>query len=379
MRINNTGNVGIGVDPAYDLDIKAGSSARVAIDCSGGSDASIIMDVINADFVGSDYYLIKAQSSGEFAVFKASSERIRITPDGDIGINCTPSAGDLASGSSLAIPKVMIQGPNTDASHHLLRLHAGQDADWNGAILTLNHSNDRGIAIYGGRSNSNRSWGSVKSIDNVGRVANCISMIGGNGAGVNRIMLYTGESTSTTERMRITSSGCLLIGRTSNSSYNNLLQTKSITVETDGDTTGMAFNRTDSSAAWVAMRFYAQGSQSGYIQINTSTTTYNTGSDYRLKENVVSLSDGIARLKTLKPYRFNFIEDKTKTVDGFFAHEVTAVPEAVSGEKDAVDEDGNPDYQVIDHSKLVPLLTAALQEAIAKIEVLETKVAALEA
>jgi len=181
------------------------------------------------------------------------------------------------------------------------------------------------------------------------------------------------------ERARITSDGRLLIGRTSNSTYDNLLQTKSITVETDGDTTGMHFNRTDSNAAWVAMRFYAQGSQSGYIQINTSSTQYSTSSDYRLKENAVSISDGIARLKTLKPYKFNFIEDATKTVDGFFAHEVTAVPEAVNGEKDAVDKDGNPDYQVIDHSKLVPLLTAALQEEIVKREEIEAKYNALEA
>ena len=72
--------------------------------------------------------------------------------------------------------------------------------------------------------------------------------------------------------------------------------------------------------------------------------------------------------------------DANTTVDGFFAHEVTpSVPEAITGTKDAVDSDNNPVYQQIDHSKLVPLLVAALQEAIAKIEVLETKVAALEA
>ena len=63
----------------------------------------------------------------------------------------------------------------------------------------------------------------------------------------------------------------------------------------------------------------------------------------------------------------------------FFAHEVTAVPEAIQGIKDAVDENNDPIYQGIDHSKLVPLLTAALQEAVGKIETLETKVAALEA
>ena len=112
--------------------------------------------------------------------------------------------------------------------------------------------------------------------------------------------------------------------------------------------------------------------------LHGSATTYNTSSDYRLKENISAISDGITRLKTLKPYRFNFKED-SKIVDGFFAHEVTAVPEAITGTKDEVDSNGNPKYQAIDQSKLVPLLTAALQEAVAKLEVLETKVAALEA
>jgi len=186
-------------------------------------------------------------------------------------------------------------------------------------------------------------------------------------------------ATNNTERMRITSGGSLLIGRTTSSSFGNLLQTKSITVETDGDTTGMHFNRTDSNAAWIAMRFYAQGNLSGYIQVNTSSVIYSTSSDYRLKENVVSISDGITRLKQLKPYRFNFKNNPSVTVDGFYAHETSeVVPESVVGEKDAVDAEGNIDAQGIDQAKLVPLLTAALQEAITKIETLETKVAALE-
>ena len=122
-----------------------------------------------------------------------------------------------------------------------------------------------------------------------------------------------------------------------------------------------------------------------------SSIAYNTTSDYRLKENVVDLSDAITRLKTLSPKRFNFKSDPSITIDGFLAHEVTAVPEAIEGEKDAVVTQamidsqeveqksvGDPIYQGIDQSKLVPLLTAALQEAITKIETLETKVAALE-
>jgi len=74
------------------------------------------------------------------------------------------------------------------------------------------------------------------------------------------------------------------------------------------------------------------------------------------------------------PSRFNFISDPDKTVDGFLAHEVQdVVPEAIFGTKDAVDSDGNPEYQGIDQSKLVPLLTAALQEAITEIESLKSR------
>lgn len=122
------------------------------------------------------------------------------------------------------------------------------------------------------------------------------------------------------------------------------------------------------------------GGVCGSIFLGQSTAAFNTSSDYRLKENVVAISDGITRLKTLKPYRFNWIEEKGQPkVDGFFAHEVTAVPEAIKGTKDQVDENGNPEYQQIDHSKLVPLITAALQEAIAKIENLEQDNIALRA
>ena len=132
----------------------------------------------------------------------------------------------------------------------------------------------------------------------------------------------------------------------------------------------------------------AGSSVSGTITQNGSSASFNTSSDYRLKENEVEISDGISRVKNLKPYKFNWKSDPTKIVDGFFAHEAQAVvPESVTGEKDEVaDSDidgkgvkaGDAIYQVMDHSKLVPLLTAALKEAISKIEVLETKVAALE-
>jgi hypothetical protein len=140
---------------------------------------------------------------------------------------------------------------------------------------------------------------------------------------------------------------------------------------------GMKFYRSatyDSSA----IGFINGSSTVGSITISTSSTSYNTTSDYRLKENVTSITDGIARVKQLKPKRFNFIGD-TSVVDGFIAHEAQGVvPEAVTGEKDEVLPNGDPLYQGIDQAKVVPLLTAALQEAITKIEQLETRIQTLE-
>ena len=111
----------------------------------------------------------------------------------------------------------------------------------------------------------------------------------------------------------------------------------------------------------------------GAIQTTNTATSYGTSSDYRLKENVDYTFDATTRLKQLKPCRFNFIADETNTlVDGFLAHEVSSiVPEAISGEKDAVDADGNIEPQGIDQSKLVPLLVKTIQELEARITALE--------
>ena len=182
------------------------------------------------------------------------------------------------------------------------------------------------------------------------------------------MQFFTGAS----ERMRIDSSGNLLIGTTStpDGSADGVLLAGGA---------GRAFSRGNTAMRYQLM-FYNPNGMVGRIDTTGSSTNYLTSSDYRLKENATAIADGITRLKTLKPYRFNFKADATTILDGFFAHEVsTTVPEAISGTKDEVDSDNNPVYQAIDQSKLVPLLTAALQEAVAKIEVLETKVAALEA
>jgi len=129
---------------------------------------------------------------------------------------------------------------------------------------------------------------------------------------------------------------------------------------------------TSGTGAASMILFLNDNGQIGRIKTSGSSTLYETSSDYRLKENVDYTWDATARLKQLKPARFNFIADDTTTVDGFLAHEVSSVvPEAISGEKDAVDVDGNPDYQGIDQSKLVPLLVKTIQELEARITALE--------
>jgi len=170
--------------------------------------------------------------------------------------------------------------------------------------------------------------------------------------------------TNSQERMRIDSSGNVGIGDTSPGGRLDIGFNSSSVV-------GLVLSN---AGTGTSARFYSGSSIVGSITVSGSATAFNTSSDYRLKENVVGITDGITRVKQLSPSRFNFIADDTTTVDGFIAHEAqTVVPEAVTGEKDGEEMQG------IDQSKLVPLLTAALQEAIAKIETLETKVAALEA
>lgn len=158
------------------------------------------------------------------------------------------------------------------------------------------------------------------------------------------------------------------------------------------DARPMTLNRMGSSTTGTAiLSFNNNGTECGKVRITGSTSVaYDTSSDYRLKENVVDLTGARARLDSLKVKRFNFIADSGVTVDGFLAHEAqTVVPEAVSGSKDQiatqanVDADeanavGDPMYQGIDQSKLVPLLTAALQEAFAEIDSLKARITALE-
>ena len=122
------------------------------------------------------------------------------------------------------------------------------------------------------------------------------------------------------------------------------------------------------------MSFHYAGSSVGGISSGTSSTSFNTTSDYRLKENVVPLTNALNILEQVKPKSFNFIIEPDEVQHGFIAHELQEVlPYAVTGEKDAVDEEGKIRPQQVDYSKLIGLLVGAIQELSARITELENK------
>ena len=197
--------------------------------------------------------------------------------------------------------------------------------------------------------------------------------------------------TSNTERMRIDSDGNLLVGGSNLPGTDNFPANDTsgygATILVSSTQKGRfsilgddecSLNVGRHSGTGNVAQWYYSGSIVGSVSVTASATSYNTSSDYRLKEDVQPMTGASDRVLALKPVNFAWKADGSR-VDGFLAHEAQeVVPESVTGTKDAVDADGNPVYQGIDQSKLVPLLTAALQEALTKIDALETRIAALE-
>lgn len=210
---------------------------------------------------------------------------------------------------------------------------------------------------------------------------------------VNDLTISNNTSGSYVDKLTLTSSGVLLVDKTSSGSSGD-----GLTLRNDSNNGGrITFTRVNETDTQFHMAFYTySGTKVGEVTTSTSSTAYVTSSDYRLKDNVTQLTGAIDRLNQLKPSRFNFIADPETTLDGFLAHEVSdLVPEAITGEKDAMttetyevtpavkDENDNiiteaiigerevPNYQGIDQSKLVPLLVASVQELSAKVTALE--------
>ena len=279
-------------------------------------------------------------------------ERMRIDSSGSVGIGTdSPTSKLQIMGGTSGVDQIHISSNLTDNSIKFAGIITTMYTNNTAALLGAKAENGNTSLFYGSSNSDHR--------------------------GVTKHIWYTNSSynstSGNTERMRLNSEGELLLGVTSPITGEAILQVKGI-----GNQNVSAF-QVGGDGQYAIRFFNSSGSGVGGINANTSSTTYNTSSDYRLKENEVVISDGIERLKQLKPYKFNFKTEPDTKVDGFFAHEVSdVVPEAITGDKDAVDSEGNIEPQAIDQSKLVPLLTKALQEAITKIETLETRVQTLE-
>jgi hypothetical protein len=192
-----------------------------------------------------------------------------------------------------------------------------------------------------------------------------------------------------TDKMRLDSSGNLLVGVTSaiasgSTIFNSGSARQVLTLKGDNSgsyTQGIWSATTTGDNLFTYFGTETSLSVRGSISYNRSggLTVYSTTSDYRLKENIIDLPNALETVSRLKPRQFDW-KETGNTTTGFIAHELAEVcPHAVTGEKDAVDEDGNPKYQGIDTSFLVATLTAAIQEQQAIITALTTRVTALEA
>ena len=346
ITIGSDENVGIGL----------ASTSGVRLEVKTTSSDHLVARFENSHASGSYGISVKAgDDSGNYpADFanKSGTSLMRVRGDGNVGIGTTSPGG-----------KLTIEGTQNSLDSQLKITASGQVSQYIGGSSAV------GLAL-------GHDSASLPIVFKTG------------------VTSGTGVTGSGTEHMRITSSGTVLIGKTSSSfsTVGSEFRTAGVTILGRSGGEPLTLNRTSSDGG--ILNFNRENNGVGSVSVNGSSTAFNTSSDYRLKENVDYTWDATTRLKQLKPARFNFIADDTNTlVDGFIAHEVSSiVPEAITGTKDAMtaqvlyaEGDELPDGksvgdvkepsvikpQGIDQSKLVPLLVKTIQELEARITALE--------
>jgi len=418
LRIDSNGNMGLGVTPSANWvtssDFRALQiGSGLVLYGRGSSDEDRGGLAVNAYHTGSAWkYLANGNASNVYLNDGNTDIQYASTNSGGADASLSwstafrsTSGGQVCMGNyhnSNTIgdytPALQVGGTNAnsacisinrwtnDAAGACLQLFKGRGTS-GGAVDKGQDGDVVGSITWVQANNNNLNAGNTARID-------CnIDAAPGGGDYPSRLTFWTCPDGSQTlaERMRITKDGNATFGKTT-----ALGNGGTTGIEINGGSHYSMFVRQENVAVYMGrntstgtiLSFLYNGTERGKVQTDGTIIAYQTSSDYRLKENAVAISDGITKLKQLKPYTFNFKETPSQTVQGFFAHEVeTVVPGAVSGTKDAVAAEDDPqrgitkgdiEPQQMDYAKLTPLLTAALQEAIAKIEVLESEVAALK-
>jgi hypothetical protein len=323
-----SGNVGLGTtSPIRQLQVGnfSGGGGEMVLGSSTSGNGSIYF---GDGATGVDFYrgFVQYQHNGDNMLFgTASSERMRIDSSGNVGIGTSSPAGKLhISGTSGAGSELRLAS-TTSGTTGSVKFYEGATAAWE------------------------------------------LNTTGANGS------FYIKDSFNNAERMRITPQGALCVGTTTATG------TVKFVVESDTTTVNpMTVSNTRSTAATdFAILFYRAGNIVGSVQTSLSATSFVTSSDYRLKENIAPMIGALAKVALLKPVTYDWKTGGSS--QGFIAHELQEViPEAVAGEKDAVNEDGSIKAQGIDTSFLVATLTAAIQELKATVDAQAARIAALE-
>jgi hypothetical protein len=394
MRLTSTG-LGIGTSsPAYKLHVS--NYMGLGTQASAGSGAGINMipsSTLTNWFIGANYTIAGAieltpSTAGGGSTF--TTPAFLITPTGNVGIGTnTPVGYTNYKGLTIADSSGgFVHLRNTANTHQAeLGLNGGTGAAYlatytSSPIQFLTNSAERaritsdGDLLVGGTTSFSRLTvrgysGTNGSYTKVAHFGDGVSgnsgyiVQGGSGSNTVGLLADSGSlilGTGFVEKARIDSSGNLLVGTTSALGGVGRVQvlgvatTNAMTVQVGTDAyPGISFNN-------------AAGSQQGYIQVNTSTVLYVSVSDYRLKNTIAPMTGALTKVAQLKPCTYKWNSNGSDG-QGFIAHELAEVcPDAVSGQKDAVDANGNPRYQGVDTSFLVATLTAAIQELDAKFE-----------
>ena len=332
MTVDTSQNVGIGTaSPGSKLDVNGTITGRSALNAYSAGNSNLYVrysgginriDSYNDPITATTPLQL---NSSQYTFLVADTERMRIDSSGNVGIG-TSSIENFGSTSRLL--KV---AATASSGYGALLINSGSKT------IQILANSDGGVMTMGARSNDS--------------IAFC---------------------TNDTERARIDTSGNLLVGRTGQQSTERLGVT--FATGNQGINTVVAATTTQYHCA-----FTNPNGAVGSIYTTGTTTGFATSSDYRLKHDIQPMTAGLATITVLKPVTYKWNADDSDG-EGFIAHELQEViPHAVTGEKDAVDEDGKPIHQGVDYSKIVVHLVAACQEQQAQIEELKARVAALEA